>query len=182
MMADGERPASLFNQAGIRPIRTSEKVPQMEEFARPRTVFEGGERVSRISFAPETRLSAYSEKENPRLPSAVRGLNVRSFHQGHTSFDEERPEDVDRDLNMSPTQTAGPPILHPGEIAVRASTEHGTAFQHEALQMPAMTLMRTGGASDNELVLPPVPATPPPLLTEMPFLPCRCLHTSSLVE
>jgi hypothetical protein len=151
MTGDGERPGSIFNQAGIGSIRTSEeKVPQMEEMVHTRaSVFESGERVSRISFAPDTRLSTYSEKESPRLPSAVRGLNARSFHQGHTSFEDERPEDVNRDLNMSPTQTAGPPILHPGEIAARASTENDVAFQREVLQMPAMTLMRTGGAPDS---------------------------------
>lgn len=158
MATGGERPGSIFNQAGIGAIHTSEEKVDVLPRARG-SVFESGERVSRISFAPETRLSTYSDKENPRLPSAVRGLNVRSFHQGHTSFEDERPEDVDRGLNMSPTQTAGPSILHPGEIEARASTEHDTIFQREVLQMPAMTLMRTGGVSDTELVLPPVPAT-----------------------
>lgn len=162
IVGDGERPGSMFNQAGIGAIRTSEeKVPQMEEMAYSRaSVFESGERISRISFAPDTRLSTYSEKENPRLPSAIRGLNARSFHQGHTSLDDDRPEDVNRDLNMSPTQTAGPNILHPGEIVARASTENDAAFQREVLQMPAMTLMRTGGAPDSEFVLPPVSSAP----------------------
>lgn len=158
----GERPASIFanNQAGIGALRTSEeKVPQMDEMRRARqSVFTNGERNSRISFAPDVRTS-YAEKENPRLPSAVRGLNVRSFHQGH-SFEEERYDEHDRDLAMSPTQAAGPPLLQPGEIAARASGENDRDFQREVLQMPAMTLMRTGGASDSEMVLPATTVTP----------------------
>lgn len=169
---NGERPTSIFdNRAGIGALATSEEpVPQMEEMRRARqSVFTTGERQSRISFAPDTRMS-YAEKENPRLPSAVRGLNVRSFHQAH-SFEEEREDEYDekhpvpnRELNMSPTQANGPALLQPGEIAARASSDNDREFQREVLQMPAMTLMRTGGkGGDQDFVLPqqsPVPVIP----------------------
>ncbi|KAF8321186.1 hypothetical protein DL93DRAFT_1613305 [Clavulina sp. PMI_390] len=178
-----DRPTSIAtNQAGIGAIRTSEeKVPQMEEMARARrSVFTAdGERVSRISFAPDTR-SSYYEKESPRLPSAVRGLNARSFHQAQ-NFDEE--DEHNRDLTMSPTQAAGPALLHPGDIAARASTEGEADFQREVLQMPAMTLMRTGGASDTEFVLPHTTVTPPATTTTfnapMPAMPSPALQPNT---
>lgn len=170
---------SITNQAGIGALRTSEEpVPQMEEMRRARqSVFTTGERQSRISFAPDVR-NSYAEKENPRLPSAVRGLNARSFHQAHTSFEEEQ---ADRDLAMSPTQAAGPTLLHPSEIEARASTEAEADFQREVLQMPAMTLMRTGGASDSEFVLPATTVTPPassPAYT-MPAMPSPALQPNT---
>lgn len=130
-----DRPASMYNAAGIGALSTQEEpVPQMEEMRRARQSIFANERGSRvISFAADTR-DSYAEKENPRLPSAVRGLNARSFHQGQSA----------EDLTLSPTQTAGAELLHPGDIPQRASTEADVDFQREVLQMPAMTLMRTG--------------------------------------
>lgn len=163
--SDGDRPSSMFdNRAGIGALATSEEpVPQMEEMRRARqSVFTTGERQSRISFAPDTRMS-YAEKENPRMPSAVRGLNTRSFHRA-TSYEEESP---DRDLNMSPTQTNGPTLLHAGEIAARASSENDREFQREVLQMPAMTLMRTDAKSGDFVLDHQQPASPAPAYTSM---------------
>lgn len=176
----GVRPVSTFSvvgggQAGIGTrfggLQTEEEpVPQMSQLRIPRTVAPGvsTERISRVSFAADSRFSVDSQGIQPPLPSPGSRLQAtRSYHQGH-SFDEQRDDVEDaRELQMSPTQTQGPFALSAADINARASGDDDD-FRREVLKMPAMTLMRTGhssvggsssGAYGDELVLPGSPVT-----------------------
>lgn len=154
------RPSSTFStvgggQAGIGAARfgglqtSEEAIPQMSQLRQPRASAYGStERISRVSFAADARFSVNNETQPP-LPSPPlsRLQATRSYHQGH-SFDEPRETDeVDaRELQMSPTQTQGPFSLSAADITARASGDDED-FRKEVLQMPAMTMMRTGHRS-----------------------------------
>jgi len=154
------RPASFpstteSGQAGVgarfNNMEISEQdVPRMSQLRNSR--FSSGERSSRvISFATDPRQSA----EGPHTPRTATGghpIYTRSFHQAQTFYD-----DNDSDLQLSPRQSRGPLTLSNSEIEARTSTG-GESLRREMLQMPAMTLMRTGkqqaNGPNNDLILP----------------------------
>ena len=97
------RPGSTFseNQAGIGIRGTGEDIPQMSQL-RPglRTSAVGVNRVSRVSFATDTRPSGESRR------------TTRAFHTGHVP-----PVPILQDSSeLSPTQTAGPLPLTADDI------------------------------------------------------------------
>lgn len=164
----------------------------MSQMRQARTyTFSSSDRVSRVSFAADPRASVH-DSAVPPLPtpsSRIYQNQTRSFHQSQTTFDNDTG-----DLQLSPTQAHGPLPLSNADIAARASFGE-EEFRKEVLQMPAMTLMRTGQQNDKnglgELVLPPsilrnsvansvssggsrVPAVPSPILktnTSMGMMP-----------
>ena len=99
------RPASTFseNQAGVGTRGAGEDSPQMSQL-RPglRTSAVGVDRVSRVSFAVDTRPSGESRR------------TTRAFHTGHVP---PVPTPAHQDSSdMSPTQTAGPLPLTADDI------------------------------------------------------------------
>jgi hypothetical protein len=99
----GIRPASTFgeNQAGIGTRGTGEDVPQMSQL-RPglRTSALGVNRVSRVSFATDTRPSGESRRA------------TRALHTGHVP----PVPSLQDSSEISPTQTAGPLPLTADDI------------------------------------------------------------------
>ena len=117
------RPASTFseNQAGVGTRGTGEDTPQMSQL-RPglRTSAVGVDRVSRVSFAVDTRPSGESRR------------TTRAFHTGHVP-----PVPILQDSSeMSPTQTAGPLPLTADDIRDQMS---GQARPSMDDYMPALS-------------------------------------------
>jgi hypothetical protein len=150
------RPASTFseNQAGIGTRGTGEDAPQMSQL-RPglRTSAVGVNRVSRVSFAADTRPSGESRR------------TTRAFHTGHIPPVPPRQDSSD----MSPTQTAGPLPLTADDIRDQMSGQARASMDD---YMPALSMMREGGNNDGQLLLPPVqnevPAPPPAAVPKSP--------------
>ena len=117
------RPASTFseNQAGVGTRGTGEDPPQMSQL-RPglRTSAVGSDRVSRVSFAVDTRPSGESRR------------TTRAFHTGHVPPIPNRLDSSD----MSPTQTAGPLPLTADDIRNQMS---GQARPSMDDYMPALS-------------------------------------------
>ena len=166
------RPTSTFgeNQAGIGTRGTGDDTPQMSQL-RPglRTSAVGVNRVSRVSFATDTRPSGESRRA------------TRAIHTGHVP-----PVPTLQDSSeLSPTQTAGPLPLTADDIRDQMS---GQARPSMDDYMPALSskssppkviescayrlpqVMREGGNNDNQLLLsshknempaPPLPAALP---------------------
>lgn len=160
------RPGSTFseNQAGVGARGIGEDVPQMSQL-RPglRTSAVGANRVSRVSFAVDTRPSGESRRA------------TRALHNGHVP---PMPTRQDSD-ELSPTQTAGPLPLTPDDIHKQMS---GQARPSMDDYMPALSMMREGGNNDSGLLLsshrdemptPPLPAALPksPATGMMPMQP-----------
>jgi hypothetical protein len=119
------RPASTFgeNQAGIGIHGSGEDSPQMSQL-RPglRTSAVGADRVSRVSFAVDTRPSGESRR------------TTRAFHTGHVP---PVPAPTRQDSSeMSPTQTAGPLPLTADDIRNQMS---GQARPSMDDYMPALS-------------------------------------------
>ena len=119
------RPGSTFseNQAGIGTHGSGEDSPQMSHL-RPglRTSAVGSDRVSRVSFAVDTRPSGESRRA------------TRAFHTGHVP---PVPTPIRQDSSeMSPTQTAGPLPLTPDDIRNQMS---GQARPSMDDYMPALS-------------------------------------------
>jgi len=117
------RPGSTFgeNQAGIGTRGTGEDVPQMSQL-RPglRTSAVGVNRVSRVSFATDTRPSGESRR------------TTRALHTGHVP-----PVPILQDSSeLSPTQTAGPLPLTSDDIRDQMS---GQARPSMDDYMPALS-------------------------------------------
>jgi len=117
------RPASTFseNQAGVGTRGSGEDTPQMSQL-RPglRTSAVGADRISRVSFAVDTRPSAESRR------------TTRAFHTGHVP-----PIPLRQDSSeMSPTQAAGPLPLTAGDIRDQMS---GQARPSMDDYMPALS-------------------------------------------
>lgn len=116
------RPATMFseNQAGIG-TRAGEDIPQMSQL-RPglRTSAVGVNRVSRVSFAADTRPSGESRR------------TTRAFHNGHIPPVPPRQDSSD----LSPTQTAGPLPLTADDIRDQMS---GKARSSMDDYMPALS-------------------------------------------
>lgn len=148
------RPASTFseNQAGVGARGPGEDGPQMSQL-RPglRTSAVGVNRVSRVSFAVDTRPSGESRRA------------TRAFHNGHVPPVPTRQDSSD----LSPTQTSGPLPLTADDINKQMSGEVRPSMDD---CMPALSMMREGGNNGGELLLsshkdemptPPLPAAIP---------------------
>lgn len=132
---DGNR-SSAFSFGAIRPISTvaveggqagigakgmltqggiDTTTPQMSQLRAGlrNPVGSGGDRVSRVSFAADTRPSVESRRS---IYSRNSKATSRAFHTGHVP---PLPGRQDSDGIMSPTQTAGPLSLTPEEIHAR---------------------------------------------------------------
>ncbi|KAL6306619.1 hypothetical protein BKA93DRAFT_149947 [Sparassis latifolia] len=115
----------------------------------------GSERVSRVSFAPDTRPSGEYRR-------------TRAFHVGHVP----PLPDEDETGALSPTQAAGPFSLSAEDIQARMSGQEDSRPSIDAV-LPALSMMRTGGdgVSNNDDMLlapsPPMPA-PPSLAHQIP--------------
>ncbi|KZT60577.1 hypothetical protein CALCODRAFT_506819 [Calocera cornea HHB12733] len=127
------RPSSTFaTEGGQAGIGAGVYNTEMSEKAIPRPSFQTQRtlgapqnqttRTSRISFAPTV---------HPRMSMAAK--EVLGTH-----------EDYYEDGTLSPTQLAGPTLLADDDVA-RGSMDE--SFRTEVLQMPAMTMMRTGRQS-----------------------------------
>ncbi|KAF8335304.1 uncharacterized protein EI90DRAFT_3047863 [Cantharellus anzutake] len=159
------RPASFMSsvssgQAGVGAhfdnLETAEQeVPQLNQLRASRLSSVGqAERTSRtISFAADARPSI--ETTHTRRTGGTgsnRPYQTRSFHQAQ-NFDS---DEEDADLQLSPRQSQGPTVFSNAEIEARASVGDED-LRREMLQMPAVSLMRTGrhnAGPSNELILP----------------------------
>src|SRR5258708_25557406 len=139
---------SRFNNMDL----TEQDVPRMSQLRG--SVMASGERSSRVvSFASDPRHSLEAPQTPHTVASGSRRIYTRSFHQAQNFGDE---DDIHNDLQISPRQSLGPAALSNAEIEVRASTGN-ESLRREMLQMPAMTLMRTGkqtAGPNNDLILP----------------------------
>ncbi|KAI0703474.1 hypothetical protein BC835DRAFT_1262903 [Cytidiella melzeri] len=133
--------------------------PQMTELrSGPRTAVLTGERVSRVSFAADTRPSGESRR------SAYNTRTSRAFHVGHVP-----PVPTLQDSGeLSPTQRAGPLTLSAADITARISGLETAPRASVDEVMPALTMMRTGMKSSDDLLLIPKSETPPPLPSPPP--------------
>ncbi|CAL1702921.1 unnamed protein product [Somion occarium] len=185
--ADANNRASSFSFGAIRPISTvaveggqagigaggmyaqsgiDTTTPQMSQL-RPglRNPTNGGERVSRISFAADTRPSAESRRSIYNRNSRA----SRAFHTGHVP-----PLPARQDSNdlLSPTQTAGPFSLTADDINARMSGLEPAPRPSVDEMMPALSMMRTGGqgtsGNDDLLFQPksPLPSPPAPVVAK----------------
>ncbi|KAF5319674.1 hypothetical protein D9619_008395 [Psilocybe cf. subviscida] len=156
-----------------------------------------GERVSRVSFAPDNRPSSsgrisFADTVNSR-PSGERSRGgSRAFHTSVYNADdgdmvppvpalpavaslrEKNEREQQDDGSFSPRQREGALALTPEDIRARINAskkEEGFA----ADMMPALSMMRTGDASNDDYLLP---ASPPPaahhkINTSIPTAPQR---------
>lgn len=176
------RPGSTFseNQAGVGARGIGEDVPQMSQL-RPglRTSAVGANRVSRVSFAIDTRPSGESRRA------------TRAFHNGHVPPIPTRQDSSE----LSPTQAAGPLPLTSDDIHKQMS---GQARPSMDDYMPALSsksphcdaadpcpdfcheVMREGGNNGSDLLLsshkdemptPPLPAALPKSAGMVPMQP-----------
>lgn len=138
------RPASTFseNQAGVGTRGAGEDAPQMSQL-RPglRTSAVGVNRVSRVSFAADTRPSGESRR------------TTRAFHTGHIPIPPVPPRQDSSDL--SPTQTAGPLPLTADDIRDQMSgqarssmDDYMPALSRKSLSLNAIELCTDRSPSD----------------------------------
>ncbi|KII84928.1 hypothetical protein PLICRDRAFT_117403 [Plicaturopsis crispa FD-325 SS-3] len=191
----GPRPSSTVavegGQAGIgaRGLYTHENAaldsePQMSQL-RPglRTPTNNGERVSRVSFAPDVRDSRHT-------------VTSRAFHTGFVPPLPGRQSTGE----MSPTQAEGPTPLTVDAINARLSVHerysvHGPQASMDDF-MPALSMMRTGGEDhqanneylfdySEEMPLPPTPAHPAtqsPVVGMMPMQPASVMSPDEMLR
>jgi len=132
-----------------------EEKPAVSQLRPPR-VPAFGERVSRVSFAADTRPSSESR----------RTIASRAFH---TSFVPPVPHhhngiETESTGSMSPTQTEGPLTLTSEDIRARIAGQEHTARPSMDELMPALSLMRHGGdgiAENSEFLFKPPPSPSP---------------------
>ncbi|KAH9475110.1 hypothetical protein JR316_0012221 [Psilocybe cubensis] len=142
------------------------------------------DRVSRVSFAPDTRVSrvSFADSTAPSVgrPSGESTRKTRAFHSAYIPPvpalpDSEKKDEEEGDGSFSPRQTQGALTLTPEDIrsriaAGRARAASNAAQQHEEKSnldelMPALSMMRTGNdpsAPDTLLFSSPAPVSPPP--------------------
>ncbi|KAF9481507.1 hypothetical protein BDN70DRAFT_876305 [Pholiota conissans] len=122
------------------------------------------ERVSRVSFAPDTRVSRVSFADS--RPSGE-SRRTRAFHSAYIPPVPALPDQANDDDNVSeeataqfsPRQTQGPIALSPEDIRSRAT---GNKKESDLADfMPALSMMRTGGPQESDDYLFPTPPTPP---------------------
>ena len=98
------------------------------------------DRVSRVSFAADTRFSRASDapQARPSVDSAysahsARGVPSRAFHSAYVPPVPPVPAyAAERERAISPTQTAGPLVLRPEDIRARMQGATGTAADDES--------------------------------------------------
>jgi hypothetical protein len=140
------------------------------------------ERVSRVSFAPDTRPSSgrisFADTVHSRPSGESRRGVSRAFHTSVYNADDdmvppvpalpavaslkEKHEREQDDGSFSPRQREGALALTPEDIRARinASKKDGQEKENFAADlMPALSMMRTGDASNDDYLLP---ASPPP--------------------
>jgi hypothetical protein len=151
------------------------ETPQMSELrSGPRVQSVTGERVSRVSFAVDTRPSVESRR------SQYTSRTSRAFHVGHVPPLPTRQDSGNSDLlspgGLSPTQTAGPFSLSAEDIRDRMSGVDVAPRPSVDEVYPALAMMRTGLVSSDDLLLPPsAPAMPVPE-PALPALPAAALQ------
>ncbi|KDR71567.1 hypothetical protein GALMADRAFT_143833 [Galerina marginata CBS 339.88] len=202
-MAVGARNSS-FSFGGVRPSSTvaveGEETTDRRSMSQLRTgvglrnpaALSSTERVSRVSFAPDTRVSRVSFADS--RPSGE-SRRTRAFHSAYippvpalpdhaheTQETQDDPNDDESEDNntsgsFSPRQTQGAMTLTPEDIRSRIAAgkaRNAAAAQEKDITtekdtgfaelMPALAMMRTGNtdASGNDDLLFATPASPPP--------------------
>ncbi|KAI0067210.1 hypothetical protein BV25DRAFT_1911876 [Artomyces pyxidatus] len=164
-------------------VSGGEHAPPMSQL-RPGLSASAFERVSRVSFAPDTRPSS----------DARRTVTSRAFHTGVVPpLPQRSPESSTppSDGTMSPTQTSGPLTLSAEDIQARLSGKDSAPRPSVDEVMPALRMMRTGNpnafdsAEDPELLLSPgLPSghsalnfPTPPSPTHTPLTHAPVMHT-----
>lgn len=144
-VGEGNNRASSFSFGAIRPLSTAATegghagigtrgidttTPQMSQLrSGPRTIVNHGERVSRVSFAADTRPSV----ETRRSQYSTR--TSRAFHVGYVP-----PVPQIRETGeLSPTQTEGPMSLSAADISARMSGIETAPRPSVDAMMPALT-------------------------------------------
>ncbi|KAF9553430.1 hypothetical protein CPC08DRAFT_767542 [Agrocybe pediades] len=143
------------------------------------------ERVSRVSFAPDTRVSRVSFADSVSRPSGE-SRRTRAFHSAYVppvpALPDQQQQDKETEKNsgsvesdptsFSPRQTQGALTLTPEDIRSRItskkSQEQAQSYPEEkngfAEFLPALSMMRTGGddKQGQDDFLFPTPVSPPP--------------------
>lgn len=142
-------------QAGIgaQGINASDDAPPMSQL-RPgvrTSAFEN--RVSRVSFAADPRPSTESRR-------------TRAFHTGYVPPLPDRQNSTESSSNaspiLSPIQTAGPFTLTPEDIRARMAGQETAPRPSIDEVMPALSMMRDNGGSDDLLIKTQMPSPPTP--------------------
>ncbi|KZT05740.1 uncharacterized protein LAESUDRAFT_759977 [Laetiporus sulphureus 93-53] len=122
-------------------------------------------RVSRVSFAPDTRPSSEYRR-------------TRAFHADHVP---PLPDAYTRDPGeMSPTQTEGPMTLTVDDIRARMAGQDVPPRTSMDAVLPALSMMRTGRSSaEDEMVFPGASTLPPSQHTTLPTAP-EPVHQSTV--
>lgn len=131
----------------------------------------GSDRVSRVSFAADTRFSRTSTidtRARPSVESRRAGVPSRSFHSAYIPpvpalrTDTDRNGDSDSEENgsgaMSPTQREGPLALSAADIRARVQgLQNDDEEPRPSLDevLPALSMMRTRNGSHADLILEP---------------------------
>ncbi|KAI0049134.1 hypothetical protein FA95DRAFT_1604665 [Auriscalpium vulgare] len=179
----GIRPSSVVadgGQAGIGArtvfpgVSGGEDAPVMAQL-RPGARVGYGDRVSRVSFAPDVRDSR-------------RTVTSRAFHTGYVPPLPTRSDtSASDDGTLSPTQTSGPLTLSAEDIQDRLSGKDAAPRPSVDEVMPALRMMRTGDAPGSpELLFSSTPGetTPtmityptPPTPTHAPLVPASSMSS-----
>ena len=145
----------------------SEGGQQMSQIRRPGVGPRGpmtstGERVSRVSFATDTRFSRMSMATRPSGESRRVGVQSRAFHSSYIPpvpiVNVHSDSDSDPDRAMSPTQRDGPLTLTADDIRARVRGLHATTDNDPAPRpsidevIPALSMMRTRNGSQGDLL------------------------------
>ncbi|KAG8974658.1 hypothetical protein FRC05_006992 [Tulasnella sp. 425] len=131
----------------------------------PTTASDPSARVSRVSFAADTRPPRPSMGDSLRTSVYTNGTSraSRAYHRATVYDDEDVPPVPSRmdEMQLSPTQTDGPAPLTPQEIRAKIGADASAPRPSvdELMRMPAVSLIRTQEGS-NEMVLPPAPPAP----------------------
>ncbi|KZT66068.1 hypothetical protein DAEQUDRAFT_484081 [Daedalea quercina L-15889] len=118
-------------------------------------------RISRVSFAPDTRPSSEYRR-------------TRAFHNGHVP---PLPDTVMSPAELSPTQTSGPFSLSAEDIRAYMAGEDASRSSIDDAVAPALSMMRTGSSpSDDSYVIPAIMKMPEP---ELPMPPAPVVQAPS---
>ncbi|PSR77440.1 hypothetical protein PHLCEN_2v7871 [Hermanssonia centrifuga] len=148
--------------------------PQMSQLrSGPRINTSTADRVSRVSFAADTRPSG----EARRSQYGPNSHTSRAFHVGHVPPLPSR-QDSTGDLGfmspggaMSPTQAAGPLSLSVEDINSRMVGQEAGPRPSVDEMMPALSMMRTGLTGVDDMLLSPKSPMSPFAQTQLPTPP-----------